>query len=305
MKRGWGRRSRRIAAAAACVLAAYGAPSGARAASPLVALLTDYGTRDAYVAILKGTVLAGCPDARIVDLTHEVPAFDVRAGARMLYAAAREFPPNTVFVAVVDPGVGTARRPVALRTRDGKIFVGPDNGIFTLVADSLGVAGAWVLENQALWRDPASVSHTFHGRDIFGPVAGRLACGTPPSEAGPAAGQLVRVDLPVATFAGGVVRGEVERADVYGNLLTNIGGQLLEEAGLRAGHRLLVQVGDREIALLLVRTYADVPEGAPLALVTSDGRLELAVNQGSLAELLAAGAGAPVEVAPDAVPESR
>lgn len=292
------RNARRLAGAALLAAAAW-APSAAAAASPLVALLTDYGTRDAYTAILKGTVLAACPEARLVDLSHEVPPFDVRAGARMLFAAAREFPPGTVFLVVVDPGVGTARRPVALRTRDGKMFVGPDNGLFTLVSDSLGVEGAWVLENPAFWRDPAAMSRTFHGRDIFGPVAGRLACGLPPAGLGPEAGALVRVDLPPARLEGKVLRGEVERADVYGNLITNMDRDLLAVLGALPGARLRVRVGERALALPMVRTYGDVAVGAPLALVTSDGKLELAVNQGSMAERAGASAGAPVEVSLD------
>jgi S-adenosylmethionine hydrolase len=162
-------------------------PGGERLQSvvvaPVVALLTDFGLLDHYVGAMKGAVLSACPEATLVDITHEVPAHDVAAGALALDAAYRHFPDGTVFVTVVDPGVGSERRPIAARA--GRwLFVGPDNGVFTHVLDAERGARVHLIANARLFRQPASA--VFHGRDVFGPVGARLACGLALEEVGPA-----------------------------------------------------------------------------------------------------------------------
>lgn len=145
--------------------------------NPLIALFTDFGTRDAYVAQMKGAILSICPEARLVDLGHEAGQFDVRGAAYVLAASAAFFPAETIVVAVVDPGVGSERRPVMLQTASNKWFVGPDNGLFTHVMDREGFRRAAVLDRPAYYR-AAALSATFHGRDIFGPIAAHLAAKT-------------------------------------------------------------------------------------------------------------------------------
>src|SRR5262245_8426643 len=157
--------------------------------SVIIALFTDFGTRDAYMAQLKGAILSLQPTVQLIDLTHEVDAFDIRAAAYLLDASARYFPPGTIFVAVVDPGVGTARRPLLLTTQADKYYVGPDNGLFTRVVQREGLKAAYVLTQSAYFR--RQVSATFHGRDIFGPVAAHLARGVEPAQFGPCIEDLV------------------------------------------------------------------------------------------------------------------
>lgn len=237
--------------------------------SGIVALLTDYGLQDPYVGLLKGALLSVNPQARIVDLTHEIPAQDVREGRRVLAAALPFFPAGTVFVAVVDPGVGSDRALLAVET-DRHYLLAPDNGL-------LGFLGRAVrrvvrLKEPKYFRSP--VSQTFHGRDILAPVAGHLTRGVDLGRFGPAARRLetLEVDEP-RVGRDGALQGEVVSIDRFGNLITNI-----PEGLLPRGAR--VTVGRRTVRALS-RSYADVPKGALLAIVGSTGHLEISVNQGS------------------------
>jgi hypothetical protein len=252
---------------------------------PVIALLTDFGLRDHYVGTMKGAILSVCPEASLVDVLHEVPPQDVAAGALALDAAYRYFPAGTVFVAVVDPGVGSERRPVVVGA--GRwLFVGPDNGLFTFVLEAHPSARVRLLANPLFHALPQSA--VFHGRDLFGPAAAHLARGLPFEEAGPAVADAVRLPAARPRRSGDGWEGRVLVADRFGNLVTN-----LLEADLRAlaGHdlgRLRVRLGGQ--ALPLVRTYSDVAPGEPCALVGSSGRLEIAVNRGRADELPAAAA---------------
>lgn len=259
---------------------------------PTIALLTDFGLRDPYVGAMKGAILAACPEATLVDLTHEVPAHDVASGALALDAAYRHFPGGTVFVAVVDPGVGSERRPLALGA--GRwLFVGPDNGVFTHVLEAHPAARVHLLANPVL--HPARVSPVFHGRDVFGPAAGRLARGLPLEEAGPRVADPVRLEPPPRTRRGDEWEGTVVHVDRFGNLTTNLDeSDLAALAGPGLGG-LEVRIGEHRLPL--VRYYAEVPEGSPCALVGSSGRLELAVNRGRADALPGVGPGARVRVA--------
>lgn len=240
---------------------------------PVVALLTDFGLQDHYVGALKGSILAACPEATLVDVTHEVPAHDVAAAALALDAAHTVFPAGTVFVAVVDPGVGSERRPVAVGA--GRwLFVGPDNGIFTLVLDAHPQARVHLLANPGLYRQP--VSPVFHGRDVFGPAGAHLARGVSLSEVGPRIDDPVRLEMPRPRTVPGGLEGEVVHVDRFGNLVTNLREPDLSAAG--RGKALVVRLGATPVPL--VRTYSDVPPRTPCALVGSSGRLEIAVREG-------------------------
>ncbi len=259
----------------------------APAPSGIVTLLSDFGLEDPYVAQMKGVVLTINPAARLVDLTHGVPPQDILRGALALEAAYRYFPAGTVHLAVVDPGVGGARRPLAVRA-DGHYFVGPDNGL-------LGFLFAGRRARAVALRDPAfhrpAVSRTFHGRDVFAPVAAHLSLGVPLGRFGPPVRDPVRLTWPRprATRAG--VLGQVLLADRFGNLLTN-----LREADLPGpAAACVVEVGGARIAGL-ASAYSERPRGALGALVDSSGRLEIFVREGSARERLGIGPGARVRV---------
>jgi S-adenosylmethionine hydrolase len=256
---------------------------------PIIGLLTDFGLRDHYVGAMKGAILSICPQAVLVDVLHEVPRHDVEAGAFALDAAYPHFPEGTVFAAVVDPGVGTSRRPIAV-SAGGWLFVGPDNGVFTFVLDAHPGARVHLLADARLRREP--VSAVFHGRDLFGPAAARLALGFPIEQAGPAVSDAVRLSLPPKLRRGGGWDGAVVRVDGFGNLTTNIlAGDLAVAAGEGAVE---VRVGAR--VLPFVATYGDVASGEPCALMGSSGRLEIAVNGGRADALLGASRGTRVSV---------
>lgn len=242
---------------------------------PVIALVTDFGLSDPYVGAMKGAILRLAPAATLVDVVHELAPHDVLSGALALDAAYRHFPKGTVFVAVVDPGVGSARRALAIAAA-GCLFVGPDNGIFTFVLEAEPSAEVRRLATPDLPIEP--VSPVFHGRDLFGPAAAQLARGLPFEEAGPLVHDPVRLALPAKRRAGDAWKGSVLHADRFGNLTTNL---LEADLAALAGpslERLEVRLGDR--VLPLVRCYADVAVGAACALVGSSGRLEIAVREG-------------------------
>ncbi len=263
-----------------------------------VALLTDYGEQDFYVGALKGAILSACPSARIIDLSHDVPAYDIRLAAFELWDISREFPDGTVFVAIVDPGVGTTRRPVILQTARGNWFVGPDNGIFTIVDQEMGPSVYRQITNRE-WMRPGAISTTFHGRDIFGPAAGDLACGDPFADAGPVVMDPVRLKLSPAHWEGSDLVGEVLFADRYGNLQTNITRAAFDSLDVPPGGMVEVEIGGKVEDAPVVRAYGEVPIGSLLLLVASTDRIEIAMNQANAAAHFAAGPGAPVRLRPN------
>ena len=254
-------------------------------AGPIVTLTTDFGTRDAYVAAMKGVILGIAHDVRLVDVSHEVAAHDVTEGALVLEAAVPFFPANSVHVAVVDPGVGTARRGLAVVT-DGARFVGPDNGLFTPFLD--GRAWRAFELTAAEYRLPR-VSRTFHGRDIFAPAAAHLALGVAPERLGPRVDDPVRLHWSTVRETHGAVAGTVLHVDRFGNLVTSIRAEAFESFGA-----LTVRVAGR--ALPFVQTYGDLAIGQAGALVGSSGRLEIAVREASAATRFRARRGSPVVV---------
>jgi S-adenosylmethionine hydrolase len=259
----------------------------APAPSGVVTLLSDFGLDDPYVAQMKGVVLAINPAARLVDLTHGIPPQDILRGALALEAAYRYFPAGTVHVAVVDPGVGGARRPLAVQA-EGHFFVGPDNGLLGFLFGRRG-ARAVTLRNPAFHRPV--VSRTFHGRDVFAPVAAYLSLGVPLRRLGPVVRDPVRLTWPRPRRTRGGVVGRVLLADRFGNLLTN-----LREADLPGpGQACVVEVAGARIEGL-ADTYSGRPPGALGALVDSSGRVEIFVREGSAQERLGIGPGALVRI---------
>lgn len=250
--------------------------------SPAILFLSDFGTRDGAVAACKGVMLAIAPAVRVVDLTHDVPVYDVEAAGEVLEQALPYYPTGTVAVAVVDPGVGSERRAIAVRTRSGHYLVGPDNGLFTLVMQTAGVDQAVELRNTRYFR-AAESSHTFHGRDLFAPVAAHLAAGVPLDSLGPAV-EPVRRPIRAPYYTAGAVRGRVRYVeDPYGNVVTDIGTALLDSLGARVGDTLVVSIGARMHRLHWRRTFGEVPVGQPLALMHSRALLSFSINQGDFA----------------------
>jgi S-adenosylmethionine hydrolase len=255
----------------------------------VVTLTTDFGLRDPFVGIMKGVILSICPSARLVDLTHDLSPQDVQGGALALEAALDYFPPGTVHLAVVDPGVGSARRALAVRSA-GHYLVGPDNGLFTFAFEG----GGWtaVALTAPEYRLP-DVSRTFHGRDIFAPAAAYLAAGVPLERLGPRIEDPVRLSRPACRLEGGTLIGEVLDSDRFGNLMTSIPADRLEEIPGRGD--VAVEVSGRPVRGL-VQAYAEAADGEAAAIVGSTGRLEVFVNGGSARDRLGVGRGAPIIV---------
>ena len=273
------------------ILIALNAPEGkterGTSANGLVVLLTDFGAKDFYVGAMKGAIYSVFPAARIDSISHEVTPFDISQGAYTLAKASAEFPAGTVFVVVVDPGVGTPRKPIVMQTEDGKYFVAPDNGILTMVANSLGVAEVREIQNTDLMRGGA-LSSTFHGRDIFGPTGAHLASGTAFGSVGEVVKNYHRLDLPLAERTESSIVGRIELIDEYGNALTNIPRTLFGGSDIVLGDKIVVSVGDpaQAIEVKYVNTYGDVPVGEYIGLFGSGEVLELAINQGNLGSAL-------------------
>jgi S-adenosylmethionine hydrolase len=272
------------------------ATSHARGPAP-IAILTDFGYRDHYVGAMKGVIASIAPGAPLIDITHGVPAQSVVAGAIALAQSWRLFPQRTIFLVVVDPGVGTARLPVAVQTRAGARFVGPDNGVLSLALEEAGPARA--VELRAPRYRLARVSATFHGRDIFAPAAAHLWRGVRLGALGPALRDgLTHLELAAPREGVEELRGEVLYVDGFGNLVSNIGRDALARFAARfPAMRLSVRI-DADAPVEIREAYGDARKGAPLATFGSFELLEVAVRDGSAAKRFAAGPGAVVTIRP-------
>ena len=248
---------------------------GCSSAPPMIALLTDYGTQDHYAGELEGVILSVHPAARITAITHEVPSYDIREGSFILATAAGDFPKGTIFVAVVDPSVGSKRRAVIVETLDKKYFVGPDNGLFTDVIRTLGVKRAFEITN-VLWFRTSAISATFHGRDIFGPAAAHLAKGENVEKAGPVISDLKKFERSESVLSEGRIRGEILHRDHYGNLITNISAPILAKAGWKNGMTFDCTVRAQTVRGKFADRYSAVPPGEYVILLNSHGLLEIA-----------------------------
>ena len=239
----------------------------------LITLTTDFGTSDAYVGIMKGVILGINPDVRVVDLTHAIPPQDIHDAAFSIHSAHRYFPEGTIHTIVVDPGVGSDRRAVVCQT-DRAFFVCPDNGILTYLLQEVEIINAVAIQNRAYYLP--EVSNTFHGRDIFAPVAAYLSLGVPPADIGPPVADLVRLPIPSVQVSENAIIGQIVKTDRFGNAITNISESVL--AGIRSPYE--IKVGSTRLTRLN-RAYAESEVGKPLALIGSIGLLEIAINGGS------------------------
>lgn len=259
-------------------------------ARPIVALLSDFGTRDHYAGTMKAVVLGICPDATLVDISHDIPAHDVLIAALELAASYRYFPPGTIFLVVVDPGVGSSRRGIAAEAGDYR-FVAPDNGVLTAVLRETPPRRIVELTERRYARP--TVSRTFEGRDRFAPAAGWLAKGIELSALGRPAGDYQRLEIPRPEAESHVVTGQVLHVDRFGNLITNIDRKTFDKVA--QGGMIQIRAGDHVVARL-VATYAEMAAGEICALFGSTDHLEIAAHAASAAERLGLGRGASVTV---------
>ena len=261
----------------------------------IVTLTTDFGTRDGYVAAMKGAMLSAAPDVRLVDVTHDVPAQDVMEAAFVLRQVVGHFPAETVHLVVVDPGVGTARRAIAARFRAGgrpQRFVGPDNGLLALLVDDDRLEAVVELDRPDAWGRRAP-SATFHGRDVFGPVAARLAAGAALDDVGSPVTDVTPMHWPLPRTDDQGIDGMVLHVDQFGNCITNVTAEDL--ARCARGRGVKCYAGSAVIGTHAA-TYGDAAVGDPVLVVGSSGHLEVAVNRGHAASLLSVARGAPVKL---------
>jgi S-adenosylmethionine hydrolase len=247
--------------------------------------MTDFGTANDAVAICHGVMFGIAPDARIMDITHQITPFSIEEGARTMEGVTPYYPSGTVFVAVVDPGVGTSRKAVVVKTKKGQYFVLPDNGLITPIIDRDGLESAREITNPS-WMIGKAISSTFHGRDIFSPVGAHLAAGWDYTMVGPVVDQLVRLAPKVATVTEKGIDGDVVALDdPFGSLITDISKDQFEKLGYGLADKITVQLNKKAFTLPYVRTFMDVPVGEPLLFIDSRDRVSLAINQGNFSNI--------------------
>ena len=257
------------------------APASAQAAStrPAIVFMTDFGTANDAVAICRAVIYGIAPDVRITDITHQVTPYSIEEASRFLYGVTPYYPAGTVFLVVVDPGVGTSRKAIAVKSKKGQYFILPDNGVITPVLDRDGLESAREITNQH-WMIQAPLSSTFHGRDIFSPAAAHLAAGWEFDLVGPPVQQLVRLSPKSSvTSAKGIDGDVIGLDDPFGSLVTNIPGEDFRQLGYNPGDRVFVQINKKVVALPYAKTFMDVPVGDSLLYIDSRGRVGIAVNQ--------------------------
>ncbi len=256
----------------------------------VITLITDFGTQDGYVGTMKGVMLKISPEVRLVDITHEIPPRDIFHAGFVLRNSYRYFPDGSIHLAVVDPGVGSKRKAILVKT-DNHFFIGPDNGVFTFVYESEEIRRVVQLTEKRYFL--SDVSNTFHGRDIFAPVAAHLSLGVPLEDLGDPCNDVVRIDIPKPDIKRDGVKGILFYVDRFGNLVSNIREGLLPESNLR--RRCKVLVGE-EVIDGIKESYSEVNEGETLALFGSSGYLEISVRDRNARERLGLGKGTDVEV---------
>ncbi len=246
-----------------------------------IVFMTDFGVANDAVAICKAVILGIAPDARIMDITHQVTPYSIEEGARFLQGVTPYYPTGTVFLVVVDPGVGTSRKAIVVKSKKGQFFVLPDNGLITPVIDRDGLESAREITNTD-WMIQSPISSTFHGRDIFSPVAAHLAAGGDFALVGPAIPQLVRLNPKTAIITDKGIAGDVIALDdPFGSLITDIPGDEFKKLAYRFGDKVPLLLNKQPVTLSYVKTFMEVPVGEPLLYVDSRGRVAIAVNQGN------------------------
>ena len=253
---------------------------------PIITLTPDFGLKDPYVAEIKAVVLDVCKAATIVDVSHEIEKFNIRMGAYVLASASPYFPKGTIHIAVVDPGVGTKRKPILIQTKHA-CFVGPDNGMLTLAARNQGIEHVYEITNQNLMLP--KISGTFHGRDVFAPAAAHLANGTPPTDFGPQTHKIVTPDFTRVIKKKNMLIGEVLYIDSFGNIITNIDQKQLESIEIKK--TVSVKLGKTRLNLKLCRSYAEARAQKSLAIIGSQNFLEIVINQGNASKAFNANVG--------------
>lgn len=247
--------------------------------------MTDFGVANDAVAICKAVIVGIAPDSRLMDITHQVTPFQIEEGARFLAGITPYYPPGTVFLVVVDPGVGTSRKAVIVKTKKNQYFVLPDNGLITPVIDRDGLASAREITNTA-WMLQPQVSSTFHGRDIFSPAAAHLAAGWDFNLVGPEVPELVRLTPKVSVTTDRGIDGDIIALDdPYGSLITDIPGGEFKQLGYNLGDKIIVQLNKKPFVVPYVRTFMDVPVGEPLLYIDSRGRVGLALNERNFSQV--------------------
>jgi hypothetical protein len=258
----------------------------AQTAPRVIGFMTDFDVKDDAVGICKAVMFGIVPQARIIDITHQVTPFDIAEAGRFLAGSALYFPYDAVFVAVIDPTVGSARKAIIAKSKVGQYFVLPDNGMITQLADRDGLVGAREITNAA-WMIGAKLSSTFHGRDIFSPAGAHLARGDNWTEAGPALDvtKLVRLKNTSATIDTNGLHGQVIGTDgPFGNLVLNVPAESFAKLGYKVGDHVPVTIAGTEYTLPFVKTFSDVPVGEGLLYIDSRGRLSVGIDQGNFAE---------------------
>lgn len=249
----------------------------------IITLLSDFGLKDPYVAEMKAVILSICPNATIVDVTHEVDKFDKDMGMFVLASVAPYFPKGTIHVAVIDPGVGSARRSILVEGRRN-YYIGPDNGVLIMAAENEGIKHVYNITNRK--SISRFVSNTFHGRDIFAYIAAHLAKGLGPIEVGNEIDDYIVPKFGEARIKNKEANCEIIYADEFGNLVTNIHSNNLSRLGLKLGRNIVLEIGENKFNTEFRRTYSEVAKKELLVLIGSHNYLEIAVNQGSAKEML-------------------
>jgi S-adenosylmethionine hydrolase len=247
---------------------------------PIITLLTDFGLSDSYVASMKGVILSICRKAILVDISHNVTKFRISQAAYLLSATVHYFPPGSIHLCVVDPGVGTNRRAILVKTRRS-FLVGPDNGVLMLAAKDEGIEKAIEIENPKYMLD--KISSTFHGRDIFASVTAHLANGVSIDEFGPRAENCIQLTSKYLV-SDGKAKGEIIHVDDFGNIVTNIPSSELAKIDIKTGSKTKITIGRKTLEMTLHKTYGEVKAGEPVALIGSTGFLEISINKGDAAK---------------------
>jgi S-adenosylmethionine hydrolase len=260
------------------------APQPASASRSTIVFMTDFGTANDAVAICRAVIFGIAPDVRLTDITHQVTPFSIEEASRFLHGVTPYYPAGTVFLVVVDPGVGTSRKAIIAKSKKGQYFVLPDNGLVTPVLDRDGFDSAREITNQN-WMIQAPLSSTFHGRDIFSPAAAHLAAGWDYTLVGPELPQLVRLATKTSSTTDKGIDGDVIGLDdPFGSLVTDVPGDDFKKLGYSLGDKLTVQINKKPVTLLYAKTFMDVPVGDLLLYIDSRGRVGIAINQGNFSK---------------------